>query len=29
MVTIIREYQEWFGQFKALIERLRVGMQEW
>ena len=26
---IIREYQEWFGQFKALVERLRVGMQEW
>jgi hypothetical protein len=26
---ILKEYQNWFNQFKLLIERLRAGMQEW
>lgn len=26
---IIKEYQAWFDQLRALIERLRSGMQEW
>ncbi|MCV6611100.1 MAG: hypothetical protein OIF55_10060 [Amphritea sp.] len=26
---ILAEYQNWFAEFKALVERLRAGMQEW
>ncbi|GGK82946.1 DUF6586 family protein [Amphritea balenae] len=26
---IVREYQDWFAEFKLLVERLRAGMQEW
>lgn len=26
---ILSEYQRWFSEFKALIERLRAGMQAW
>ena len=27
--AIIHEYEDWFAQLSALIERLREGMQEW
>lgn len=26
---ILNEYRHWFNEFKALVERMRYGMQEW